>query len=229
MLPHTSPRCIILMLSRYWLQSWPAATCSHVLHHVIKQCWNVLHHAGPYYYQGNYGAVKCTDTSYLFHFYCHSVQLWLLHAVIWLLLQSFKILLSVGAYGCTLTHSACWRIPVHPQQLLVYGDAPRAPRGHYTHHFCQIMFAPNSAPPYFIIISCPVSLCQAVACHAASYHTTFYLIYVCFYCYTRLMHSLLIHFISGCYELMHHASHHCAVVVDYDIAVTPVSAIDACV
>ena len=126
------------------------------------------------------------------------VLLCLLHAVIWLLLQSMWILFSVGAYGCTVTHSACWRIPVHPQQLLVYGDAPRAPRGHYTHHFCHIMFAPNSAPPYFIIISCPVSLYQTGACHAASYHTTFYLVYLCFYCYTLLMNSLLVHFTSGC-------------------------------
>ena len=139
MLHYTSPCCIILMLSKYLLQSWPTTTSSNVLRHVIKQCWTVLHHAGPYYYQGNPGAFKCTSTSYLFHFYCHPILVWLLHAVIWLLLQSLWILLSVGAYGCTLTHGACWRIPVHPQQPLVYGDAPRAPRGHYTYHFCRIM------------------------------------------------------------------------------------------
>ena len=167
--------------------------------------------------------------------YCHPILLWLLYAVIWPYCNhrgSCWVLVHIW-YGCTLTHSACWRIPVHPQQLLVYGDAPRAPRGHYTHHFCHIMFAPNSAPPYFIIISCPVSLYQTGACHAASYHTTFYLIYLCFYCYTLLMNSLLVHVTSGCkswsvkscYELLHHTSQQCAVVVDYNVAVTHASAI----
>ena len=93
-LHYTSPCCIVLMLSRYLLQSWPTTTSSNVLLHVIKQCWTVLHHAGSYSFQGDSSAFKCTC---LLHFSWPPVLLWLLHA----------ILLSVGAYGCTLTHGAC--------------------------------------------------------------------------------------------------------------------------
>ena len=77
--------------------------------------------------------------------YCHPILLWILYAVIWLYCNhrgSCWVLVHIW-YGCTLTHSACWRIPVHPQQLLVYGDAPRAPQGHYTYHFCHIMLHPT--------------------------------------------------------------------------------------
>ena len=137
MLHHTSPRCIILMLSRYWLQSWPTATCSNVLRHVIKQCWTVLHHAGSYSYQGNSSAFKCTC---LLHFYWPPVLLWLLHA----------IMPSVGAYGCTLTHGACWRIPLHKQQLWVYVM-------HLGHH-------------RGIILITSVELCYIRPCSTLLYH-----------------------------------------------------------
>ena len=88
------------MLSRYLLQSWPTTTSSNVLLHVIKQCWTVLHHAGSYSYQGDSSAFKYTC---LLHFSWPPVLLWLLHA----------ILLSVGAYGCTLTHGCMLCMVMH--------------------------------------------------------------------------------------------------------------------
>ena len=158
LLVYTSPRCIILMPSRYWLQSWPTAISSNVLRHVTKQCWTVLHHAGPYYYQGNPGAFKCTCTSFLLHFYWLPVLLWLLHAVMWLLLQSLWILLSVGAYGCALTHGAMLANPSAHSATIGVWWCTWGTKGALYLSLLSNYVTPDSAPPYFIIISCPVSL-----------------------------------------------------------------------